>query len=132
MNIDHHIVTKKCFLSVLVIKISLQEPEITDLARFLTNTGACVEGAGTDKICIRGKSRLLGTEHTIMPDRIEAGTFMLAAAITRSCISLSPVYPGCLSSLIDKLSESGCTITHKNDKLEVYVIIYICCKNSVR
>lgn len=99
-----------------------REPEITDLARFLTNTGVCVEGAGTDKICIRGKSRLLGTEHTIMPDRIEAGTFMLAAAITRSCISLSPVYPGCLSSLIDKLSESGCTITHKNDKLELSAI----------
>lgn len=78
-----------------------------------------MEGVGTDEISIYGKSQLLGTEHTIMPDRIEAGTFMLAAAITRSCISLSPVYPDGLSSLIDKLSGAGCKITHTHDKLEV-------------
>ncbi|GFP79614.1 UDP-n-acetylglucosamine 1-carboxyvinyltransferase [Phtheirospermum japonicum] len=81
-----------------------QEPEIIDLACFLTKTRAHIEGAGTDTIRIHGKSRLLGTEYRIMPDRIETGTFMIAAAITRSCISMSPVFPGCLSSLIDKLS----------------------------
>lgn len=81
-----------------------------------------MEGVGTDKICIYGKSQLLGTEHAVMPDRIETGTFILAAAITRSCISLSPVSTGWLSSLIDKLSGAGCKITHKNDTLEVYNI----------
>ncbi|KAK6157327.1 hypothetical protein DH2020_011575 [Rehmannia glutinosa] len=72
-----------------------REPEIIDLARFLTKSGAHMEGVGTDKIVIYGKSRLLGAEYGIMPDRIETGSFMLAAAITRSRISLSPVFPGC-------------------------------------
>lgn len=84
-----------------------------------------MEGAGTDEICIYGKSRLFGAEHAIMSDRIEAGTFMLAAAITRSSISLSPVDPGCLSSLIDRLSGAGCQITHEHDTLEVYSNVYI-------
>ncbi|KAI3457377.1 hypothetical protein Pfo_014040 [Paulownia fortunei] len=96
-----------------------REPEIIDLACFLTKTGAHMEGVGTDKICIYGKSQLLGTEYGLMPDRIETGTFMLAAAITRSCVSLSPVFPGWLSSLIDKLSGAGCKITHKHDMLEL-------------
>lgn len=78
-----------------------------------------MEGVGTDKICIHGTKQLHGTEHTIMPDRIEAGTFMLAAAITRSRISLSPVCPELLSVLIDKLSGAGCTISHGRDELEV-------------
>ncbi|KAK6134678.1 hypothetical protein DH2020_031603 [Rehmannia glutinosa] len=96
-----------------------REPEIIDLARFLTKTGAHMEGVGTDKICIYVKSRLLGAEYGIMPDRIETGSFMLAAAITRSRISLSPVFPGWLSSLIDKLVGAGCKITHKHNMLEV-------------
>ncbi|KAK6134705.1 hypothetical protein DH2020_031553 [Rehmannia glutinosa] len=103
-------------------KVSVQEPEIIDLARFLTKSGAHLEGVGTDKIVIYGKSRLLGAEYGIMPDRIETGSFMLAAAITRSCISLSPVFPGWLSSLIDKLVGAGCKITHKHDMLEVSAV----------
>ncbi|KAG6393814.1 hypothetical protein SASPL_144388 [Salvia splendens] len=98
------------------------EPEIADLASFLTSAGARVGGVGTDKICIHGTRQLYGTEHTIMPDRIEAGTFMLAAAITRSRISLSPVCPELLSVLIDKLSGAGCTISHVRDELELSAI----------
>ncbi|KAL1537707.1 UDP-N-acetylglucosamine 1-carboxyvinyltransferase 2-like [Salvia divinorum] len=99
-----------------------REPEIADLASFLTSTGARVEGVGTDRICVHGTRQLLGTEHTIMPDRIEAGTFMLAAAITRSRISLSPVCPVLLSGLIDKLLGGGCTISHERDELELSAI----------
>ncbi|KAL3635365.1 hypothetical protein CASFOL_019912 [Castilleja foliolosa] len=99
-----------------------QEPEIIDLACFLTKTGANIEGAGTDTIRIHGKSRLLGSEYRIMPDRIEIGTFMIAAAITRSCISMSPVFPGYLSILIDKLSRAGCKITHDQDILEISAV----------
>lgn len=84
---------------------------MVDLARFLTDSGASIEGAGSDKVVIQGKSRLHGPECVITPDRIEAGTFMLAAAITRSCISMSPVIPSRLSCLINKLSEAGCKIS---------------------
>ncbi|KAL3849285.1 hypothetical protein ACJIZ3_011167 [Penstemon smallii] len=103
-----------------------REPEIIDLACFLRKAGACVEGDGTNKICILGKSRLHGIEYGLMPDRIEMGTFMLAAAITRSCISLSPVLPQSLSSLIDKLSCSGCKITHKHETMELSAIPSSC------
>ncbi|XP_047956354.1 UDP-N-acetylglucosamine 1-carboxyvinyltransferase 2-like [Salvia hispanica] len=99
-----------------------REPEIADLASFLTSAGARVEGVGTDKIRIHGTRQLYGAEHAIMPDRIEAGTFMLAAAITRSRISLSPVWPELLSVLIDKLSGAGCTISHMRDELELSAI----------
>ncbi|KAJ8543014.1 hypothetical protein K7X08_005537 [Anisodus acutangulus] len=71
-----------------VISNAAQEPEIIDLAAFLTNCGAVVEGAGTDTLLISGRRKLYGSEYSIMPDRIEAGTYMLAAPITRSCISI--------------------------------------------
>ncbi|KAG8472342.1 hypothetical protein CXB51_035328 [Gossypium anomalum] len=87
------------------------EPEVVDLARFLTDCGAWIEGAGSDNLIIRGKRQLYGSECVIKPDRIETGTFMLAAAITRSCISMSPVIPSRVSCLIDKLSQAGCKIS---------------------
>lgn len=94
-----------------------------DLARFLNDSGACVYGAGSDKLLIKGKCQLRGCECNMPPDRIEAGTFMLAAAITRSLISISPVTPSHLSCLIDKLKIAGCKITRcNNDTLEVRVI----------
>lgn len=86
-----------------------------DLASFLTHCGACIEGAGSNKLRIKGKIQLHGTEYNIIPDRIEAGTFMLAAAITRSCISMSPVIPGHLSCLVDKLEAAGCRTTQCTD-----------------
>ncbi|XP_042490447.1 UDP-N-acetylglucosamine 1-carboxyvinyltransferase-like isoform X1 [Macadamia integrifolia] len=87
-----------------------QEPEVVDLAWFLNKSGACVEGEGSDTLVIKGRNQLHGPEFTIIPDRIEAGTFMVAAAITRSCVSMSPVIPFHLSCVIDKLSAAGCKI----------------------
>ncbi|KAK9268917.1 hypothetical protein L1049_000682 [Liquidambar formosana] len=108
---------------VTVLSNVAKEPEVVDLARFMTDSGACVEGAGSDKLFIKGKRRLHGSECIITPDRIEAGTFMLAAAITRSCISMSPVVPSHISCLIDKLSTAGCKIKQfTHDTLEVSAV----------
>lgn len=97
-----------------------QEPEVIDLANFLADCGACVEGAGTDKLYIKGRTQLHGSEYNIIPDRIETGTFLLAAAITRSCISMSPVFPGHVSCLKDKLLAAGCKIMQQtHDTLQV-------------
>ena len=84
---------------------------MVDLAQFLNSSGACIKGAGTGTLVISGRKELRGAEFTIIPDRIEAGTFMAAAAITRSCVSLSPVVPSHLTCMIEKLTESGCKIT---------------------
>lgn len=95
------------------------------LAKFLNDCGACIEGAGSDKLVIKGKSWLHGSRYTIAPDRIEAGTFMLAAAITRSCISMSPVIPSHMSCLLDKLKAAGCKIRQwTHDTLEVRFIFF--------
>ncbi|XVE50095.1 hypothetical protein DITRI_Ditri01bG0133800 [Diplodiscus trichospermus] len=96
---------------ITVLSNVAKEPEVVDLAHFLTDSGASIEGAGSDNLVICGKSRLHGSECIITPDRIEAGTFMLAAAITRSCISMSPVIPSRVSCLIEKLSRAGCKIS---------------------
>ncbi|XP_031504512.1 uncharacterized protein LOC116267086 [Nymphaea colorata] len=96
---------------VTVLLNAAKEPEVSDLAEFLTACGARVHGAGTSIVTIKGVSKLHGTEFTIIPDRIEAGTFMVAASITCSKLSMSPVIPRHLTSVIDKLSASGCTIT---------------------
>lgn len=102
---------------------------MVDLACFLTESGAYIEGAGSDRLVIKGKCQLHGVECTISPDRIEAGTFMLAAAITRSCISVSRVIPSHLTCLIDKLLTSGCKIRQCNhDTFEVckiFVILFL-------
>ncbi|KAF8409040.1 hypothetical protein HHK36_005112 [Tetracentron sinense] len=108
---------------VTVLSNVAQEPEVADLARFLTDSGAHVEGVGSRKLIINGRNWLHGPEYTIIPDRIEAGTFMLAAAITRSCISMSPVIPCHLSCLTDKLSAVGCKISHcTHDTLEISAV----------
>lgn len=73
-----------------------------------------MNGAGSDKLLIKGKIQLHGSECVVPPDRIEVGTFMLAAAITRSSISMLPFIPSHVSCLIDKLTISGCKITQCN------------------
>ncbi|KAK4355366.1 hypothetical protein RND71_024337 [Anisodus tanguticus] len=98
-----------------VISNAAQEPEIIDLAAFLTNCGAVVEGAGTDTLLISGRRKLYGSEYSIMPDRIEAGTYMLAAPITRSCISILPVSHSNLTCLVNKLSSAGCKLLQLSD-----------------
>eukprot|EP00897_Mesotaenium_endlicherianum_P004461 jgi/Mesen1/4042/ME000213S03077 len=87
-----------------------QEPEVVDLAEFLIHCGARIRGAGSNTLCIQGVRRLHSADFTIIPDRIEAGTFLVAAAITRSTISMSPVVPKHLTSVISKLRSTGCCI----------------------
>ena len=83
------------------------EPEVTDLAKMLTSMGAQIEGAGTATIRVQGAEQLHGAKHRIHPDRIEAGTFLVAAAITGGELTLTSCNPDHLSSVIEKLREVG-------------------------
>ena len=94
-----------------------QEPEIQDLAQMLNSMGAKISGAGGRKITIEGVSRLAGGKYSVMPDRIEAGTFLIAAAITRSSLRISPVIPEHLNAVLQKLRDSGCHINIENNSV---------------
>ncbi len=92
------------------IENAAREPEITDLADLLIKMGAEIEGAGTSTILVRGKQKLHGAQHTIIPDRIEAGTFLVAGAITNGSLELTGCAPEHLISVIAKLRETGVEI----------------------
>ena len=102
-----------------ILHNAAQEPEIIDLANMLNKMGAKVKGAGTDCITIEGVEYLQGCEYEVMPDRIEAGTFLIAAAITRSIITLSPIEPKHLKEVINKLEMSGCNFEYYNKYLKI-------------
>lgn len=102
-----------------VIENAASEPEIVDLAVFLSKMGADIVGAGTDTITINGVESLHGTEHTIMPDRIEAGTLMTAVAITGGDIILENVVADHLKPVTAKLREAGCEIIESDDCIQV-------------
>jgi UDP-N-acetylglucosamine 1-carboxyvinyltransferase len=93
-----------------IIENAAREPEVVDLANFCNAMGAKIKGAGTSRIIIEGVSKLHSVDYSIIPDRIEAGTFLLAAAITRSELTLSPVAPEHLVPVIAKLRDIGVTI----------------------
>jgi UDP-N-acetylglucosamine 1-carboxyvinyltransferase len=93
-----------------MIENAAREPEITDLAELLIKMGADIEGAGTSTIRVRGKEELHGATHTIIPDRIEAGTFLVAGAITNGDLELTGCSPEHLTSVIAKLREAGVEI----------------------
>jgi UDP-N-acetylglucosamine 1-carboxyvinyltransferase len=93
-----------------VIENAAQEPEVVDLAHLLLAMGARVRGAGTPTITIVGVERLHGADYAVIPDRVEAGTFLLAGAITRSDLYVAPVIPEHLRAVITKLEEVGCRI----------------------
>jgi UDP-N-acetylglucosamine 1-carboxyvinyltransferase len=93
------------------IENAAEEPEIVDLANFLNKMGASIKGAGTDTIKIEGVEHLHGAHHTVIPDRIETGTFMLAAAITRGDILLKNVVPDHVKSISAKLRECGVEVS---------------------
>jgi UDP-N-acetylglucosamine 1-carboxyvinyltransferase len=102
------------------IENAAREPEITDLAELLIRMGADIEGAGTSRIRVRGKETLHGAKHTVIPDRIEAGTFLVAGAITNGDLELTGCAPGHLASVIAKLRETGVEIRETGpDKLRV-------------
>ena len=96
-----------------------QEPEIIDLANMLNLMGAQIKGAGSECITIEGVEALKGCNFKVMPDRIEAGTFLIAAAITRSQISLYPCEPNHLTTVIKKLELSGCKFEYSNFCLKI-------------
>lgn len=102
-----------------VIENSASEPEVADLIEYLNKCGARINGSGTDTISIDGVKSLHGCEHTIIPDRIEAGTFMLASVITGGKIRLKNVDCSHLSAVSAKLSEAGADITEFSDELSI-------------
>ncbi len=102
-----------------VIENAAKEPHVVDLANFLNSMGANVKGAGTDVIRIKGVSKLHGTEYVIIPDQIEAGTFMFAAAVTKGDVTVKNVIPKHLESISAKLLEIGCEIEESDDAVRV-------------
>ena len=93
--------------------------EVVDLAECLVAMGACIAGAGTDRIVIEGVDRLHGASHRIMPDRIEAGTFLAAVAAAGGEATLTDARPSSLESVIDKLAEAGATISTTKDTIRI-------------
>ncbi|MGR8948132.1 MAG: UDP-N-acetylglucosamine 1-carboxyvinyltransferase [Gammaproteobacteria bacterium] len=104
---------------VTTIKNAAREPEVVDLANCLISMGAKIEGAGSDTIIITGVERLSGTSYDILPDRIETGTYLVAAAMTRGHIRLKDTRPELLESVLAKLSEAGAAIHVGEDWIEL-------------
>jgi UDP-N-acetylglucosamine 1-carboxyvinyltransferase len=102
-----------------IIENAAEEPEIVDLANFLNQMGAKIKGAGTKVIKVDGVERLHGAVHTVIPDRVEAGSFMVAAAATRGNVLVANVIEDHLKSVIAKLKEVGVQITEEADGLRV-------------
>jgi UDP-N-acetylglucosamine 1-carboxyvinyltransferase len=94
-----------------VLRNAAREPEVADLAELLIKMGAKIEGAGTSTIQIEGVEKLGGAEHTIIPDRIEAGTFLIAGAITGGDVTIVDCVPDHLSALVSKLQQAGVEVT---------------------
>jgi len=94
-----------------IIQNAAREPEVADLAALLSKMGACIEGAGTSTIRVRGVDRLHGAEHSIIPDRIETGTFLIAAAVTGADLLVTGCVPEHLTALIARLRETGVEVT---------------------
>lgn len=101
------------------IENAAEEPEIVDLANFLNKMGARIKGAGTDTIKIEGVQHLHGAKHTVIPDRIETGTFMLAAAITHGDLVIKNVVPDHVKPITAKLRECGVTVEMTDEGMRV-------------
>ena len=102
-----------------VLENAAREPEITDLANALIQMGAKIEGAGTDIITIQGVDKLLPMNYTVMPDRIETGTFVIAAAITNGSITIKNCFPGHLDAVLSKVVEAGADVKTDNGTIHV-------------
>lgn len=102
-----------------ILENAAEEPEIVDLANYLNKMGAKIRGAGTDTIRIEGVDKLHGADYTIIPDRIEAGTYMIAAAMTGGDIVVENVLPEHQKPLIAKLREAGAVVEENIDKVRV-------------
>lgn len=102
-----------------IIENAAKEPHVVDVANMLNSMGANIKGAGTDVIRIKGVPKLHGTEYSVIPDQIEAGTFMFAAAATRGNILVKNVIPKHLEALTAKLYEVGCSVEEYDDAVRV-------------
>ena len=102
-----------------VLENAAREPEIVDLAVCLTAMGARIKGAGSDTITIEGVKQLHGGSHTIIPDRIETGTFLVAAAATGGKVRLRNTVPACLDAVLEKLREAGAEVTTGDHCIEL-------------
>lgn len=100
---------------VTILNNAAQEPEVVDLAKLLNRMGARILGAGTSQLRIEGVEKLRGAEHTIIPDRIEAGTFLVAAAITKGCLEVTDCAPDHLTAIVDQLMAAGVNIERISD-----------------
>src|SRR5690606_1207871 len=100
---------------VTVIENAAREPEVEDLAKFLNQMGADIRGAGTDTITIHGKEALHGGEYSVQPDRIETGTFLVAAMATGGDVTCRRTDPSMLDAVLKKLTEAGAIITKGDD-----------------
>ena len=104
---------------VTVIENAAREPEVVDLADYLSRMGARIEGAGTDTITVEGVERLRGCEHTVLPDRIEAGTFLVGAAMTGGRGRCVDVAPASMDAVLAKLREAGAELTVGDTTVEL-------------
>jgi len=104
---------------ITVLENAAREPEVVDLANFLIKMGAKISGAGTDSITIEGVESLEGTSYKVVPDRIETGTFLVAAAITGGRVKVKDTEPTLLDAVLDKLREAGAEITCGDDWIEL-------------
>ena len=102
-----------------VIENAAREPEVVDLANCLVAMGAQISGAGSDVIRIRGVERLHGATHRIMPDRIETGTYLCAAAVTGGSVRLTGTSTSYLDAVIDKLMDAGCEVVSERDAIRL-------------
>ncbi len=102
-----------------VLENAAREPEVTDLANFLIGMGAEIEGAGTGTITVQGVDRLAGTDYSVLPDRIETGTYLVAAAMTGGHIKVTDTSPDTLEAVLIKLGEAGASITTGDDWIEL-------------
>jgi UDP-N-acetylglucosamine 1-carboxyvinyltransferase len=102
-----------------VLENAAREPEVTDLAQFLNRMGARISGAGSSTIHVDGVSELGGTTYAVLPDRIETGTYLVAAAITRGCVRARRTDPHCLEAVLIKLKDAGAAIEIGDDWIEL-------------
>lgn len=102
-----------------VLENAAREPEVTDLAQFLTTLGARIEGAGSSTIRVNGVQSLGGATHAILPDRIETGTYLIAAAMTGGHVRLSQAAPDTLEAVLIKLKEAGAALDVGDDWIEI-------------
>ena len=102
-----------------IIENAAKEPEIGDLGSFLNQAGAKISGAGMETVVIEGVPNLHGVNYSVIPDRIEAGTFMIAAALTKGDVTIAPIIPSHIEAIVQKLRESGVHVDLGSDQVRV-------------